>query len=374
MPATHGRTALSALCVAAVFILLLAVPFPAGAQDKESTPGWHPHGPEKDMKDWVQLKSGEWLRGEIELFRDLKMDFDSDELDDLQLDWDDIIAFRTPREMTFVFSRDRVYTGSASMRDGMIRINTAGGVREVHRRELLSVIEGSPRERNFWSVKANIGYTQRTGNTEQIDLATRIFVKREAVSSRLSLDSRGDYSENSGTETINKHQLSVRADLFISRKVYVTPASYEYYTDKFQNIDYRNTVGAGMGYFFFRRKDIEWSVGMGGGYQVTVPLSIEAGEDPKEKTGAVIPSSDLEWDITDDIELDISYSSRLGVPDIKNSTHHVAMDLSFDIYRDIFEITFTMVWDRVDSPTPFEDGTIPKKDDTRLVFGFGIDL
>ena len=55
-------------------LILIAAALPAGSQD------WHPAWPEKDTKDWVQLKSGEWVRGNMDLFRDLKMEFDSDEL------------------------------------------------------------------------------------------------------------------------------------------------------------------------------------------------------------------------------------------------------------------------------------------------------
>ena len=276
--------------------------------------------------------------------------------------------------MTFVFLGQRINTGSSSMRDGMIRINAGDGTVELPRGELLSIIEGSKRERNFWSGKLSIGYTQRTGNTEQIDLSTRLYIKREATRSRTSLDYRGDLSEVRGTETVNSHKGNLALDMFISRKFYITAASYEYFTDKFQNIDYRNTIGAGVGYFIFRRSKIDWSVGIGGAYQVTHFLSVEEGEDIDQRSGSVIPDMKLDWDITNDIEWKLEYSSRLGIPDIKTSTHHVASDMSVDIYKDIFELTFSVLWDRVDNPKAFEDGIVPKKDDIKMVFGFGIDL
>jgi putative salt-induced outer membrane protein YdiY len=302
------------------------------------------------------------------------MEFDSDELDDLVLDWEDITAFRTPSEMTYVFDGQLIYTGSASMRDGMIRINTVDGVRELPRRDLLSIIESNTREWNFWSVKASVGYTQRAGNTEQVDLSVSANVKREATRSRLSLEYRGDLSETQGAETANNHKASGMIDLFISRKLYITAVSYEYYSDKFQNINHRNTVGAGMGYFIFRRSKVDWSIGIGGGYQVTEFLSQEEGEDSSEKTGSVIPTIDLDWDITKNIEWELEYSSRLGVPDIKTSIHHAATTISIDFYKDIFELKFSVNWERVDNPKAFEDGSVPKKNDIKTIFGFGIDL
>ena len=362
---THGLY--MGVLISIVFGLSVC-PTPARSQE------WHPEEPSKSEKDWVQLKSGEWLRGSIDLFRDLKMDFDSDELDDLVIDWEDIAAFRAPRNLTFVFTGERVVVGPATMQDGVIRISTEDGIREFGRLELLSIIEDTPREINFWSSNAFFGITLRTGNTEQTDFSAWLKIKREATRSRLSLEYRGDFSEVSGEETVNSHKGTMLFDLFISRRFFITPFSYEYYSDKFQNIDYRSTIGAGVGYFLFRKSRIDWSVSLGGGYKVTTFLSVEEGEDMKDKTGSLIPSTKLETDITKDIELHIEYSSMIGVPDIESSTHHAAGTISIDIYKDIFELTFSVIWDRVDNPKAYEDNTVPEKDDLKMVFGFGIDL
>jgi hypothetical protein len=38
--------------------------------------------------DWVQIDSGEWLKGEIKRLLDEELYFDSDEFDDVSFDWD----------------------------------------------------------------------------------------------------------------------------------------------------------------------------------------------------------------------------------------------------------------------------------------------
>ena len=38
-----------------------------------------------DDADWVQLKSGEWLRGQLKYIQDKDVEFDSDELDEQTL-------------------------------------------------------------------------------------------------------------------------------------------------------------------------------------------------------------------------------------------------------------------------------------------------
>jgi len=335
---------------------------------------WNPPTPESDGKDWVQLKSGEWVRGTIEVFRDLKMEFDSDELDDLVLDWEDITAFRTGRAMIFVFSHERIYTGMGLMEGGTITVRTVENTIEFDSRELISIVKAGSREIQFWSTKANLGLTIRSGNSDQQDFSAKVDVRREGKRSRLQLDYRGDITKIEGEQTVGKHTGGAVLDLFLSRRFYVTLTDIEIYSDKFQNIDYRTTASAGVGYFFFRQSKIDWSVGIGGGYQSTFYLSVEEGEDGREQTFSVIPSTTLEADITKDIEVELDYKAQVGVPDPKNSIHSLNGLLSFDIYHDIFELTFSVTWDRVENPAPYEDGTVPERDDVKLMFGFGIDL
>jgi hypothetical protein len=235
-------------------------------------------------------------------------------------------------------------------------------------------LEDSPREINFWSAKASLGITARAGNTDQQDVSTIVRIKREATRSRMNIGYQGNFGEVSGERTIDNHVGTVDVNIFISRKLYVTPASVEYYADKFQNIDYRATIGAGGGYYFFRQGNIDWSVGLGGGYQVTRNLSVEEGQDQKSETGTVIPSTKLESDVTKDIELDFEYSSNIGVPDPKSSTHHLTSILTVDFLRDIFELSMSFTWDRVENPTAREDGSVPRRDDYRFAFGFAVDL
>ncbi len=354
--------------VVACLVFGLADTVSVGAQE------WHPPEPSPTEKDWVQLHSGEWVRGKIELFRDLKMEFDSDDLDDLVIDWSDIAAFRSPRILTFVFTGERVVTGTSSMKDKIILVTTESGTQEFSRSHLLSIIEGSPKEINFWSAKASIGVTARAGNTDQQDLTTILRIKREATSSRLNVGYQGNFGEVSGERTIDNHVANTDFNIFISRKVFVTPAAVEYYADKFQNIDYRTTIGAGGGYYFFRQGRIDWSVGLGGGYQATRFLSVEEGQDQKEETGTVIPSTTLESDVTKDIELNFNYGSKIGVPDPKSTTHHLTALFTVDFLKDIFELSTSFTWDRVENPKARSDGSVPQKDDFRLAFGFAVDL
>jgi hypothetical protein len=354
--------------IVAFLLLSLAGASPGWSQ------GWLPVEPAANEKDWVQLSSGEWIRGSIDLFRDLKMEFDSDDLDDLEIDWEDITAFRSPRILTFVFTHKRIVTGTSSLQDRVVRISTGTGIQEFPRSDLLSIIEGKPKEINFWAAKVNIDLSARSGNTDQNDLVILAKIKREATRSRLNILYEGNHGEFSGERTIENHQGNFDFNIFVSRKFYITPAAGEIYTDEFLNIDYRAQASAGGGYYFFRQSKIDWSVGLSGGYKETQFISVEAGEDQYEKTGTIVPTTKLETDITKDIELTFDYTSNIGVPDTKSSTHHMAAMLTVDLFGDVFEMSTSLTWDRDDNPTADEDGIIPKKEDIRLAVGFAIDL
>lgn len=55
--------------------------------------------PPADSFDWIQLKSGEWLKGRLKAMQDRKLEFDSEKLELLTFDWKDIRQARSPRTL-----------------------------------------------------------------------------------------------------------------------------------------------------------------------------------------------------------------------------------------------------------------------------------
>ena len=51
-------------------------------------------------------------------------------------------------------------------------------------------------------------------------------------------------------------------------------------------------------------------------------------------------------------------------------THHFDTGVEIELTSD-FDVHVAWVWDRVQNPQPLEDGSFPRQDDTRLVFGLG---
>jgi hypothetical protein len=65
--------------------------------------------------DWIQLKSGEWLRGRLYGMQNRELEFESDELDDLKFDWKDIHQVIVPQA--------RVSYGDRATASGSLRVD-----------------------------------------------------------------------------------------------------------------------------------------------------------------------------------------------------------------------------------------------------------
>lgn len=259
------------------------------------------------------------------------------------------------------------------MQGGVIRVKTFDGeIHEIPRRALLSILEGKQSEWNYWSIKANLGLTVRTGNTDQKDVNSTVKIRREAARSRLDLGYTVNYGEVDSVKTVDNTRGTASLAFFISRKFFITPFSGEIYSDQVQNVDYRASYGANAGYYFFRTGDLEWFVTLGGGYRTTGYRSVSAGEKEHEETASITPTTSFDMDITDDIEVSAEYTVDIGVPDPKQSTYHSVLNASVDLFKEIIELTGSLTFDRVESPKPSADGVVPKRNDIRLYFGIGI--
>jgi putative salt-induced outer membrane protein YdiY len=334
---------------------------------------WKPPEPSPESQDWIRLTSGEWLRGEIQVFLNDKLEFDSQELDELTLDWKDIAELRSPRILTYTFDKRRTATGTARMRADTLAIRTDLGPRAFLRSDLLTITEGALSEWNLWSAKISLGLIARAGNTDQEDLNTLVFLRRQAPRLRLGIEYKGNFSNTNDVQTVNSHRGDARFDYLVSRGFFVTPFSGELYSDKFQNINLRGTAGAGIGVFLFRKSDREWYVQLGGGYQHTRFVSVEPGESMEEQSGTILPSTALELDITGSLEFSCEYSAQVTIPDTKGTVHHALALFSFEI-TSILDLDLSLTWDRVENPKADAESNVPQRDDYRLSVGLGLDF
>jgi len=344
---------------------------PAEEPDKEQlkdTFRWETSKPTATDFDWVQLVSGEWLKGEIKgLYKD-SLEFDSDKLDLLTLDWEDVRYVETHIPGSAHIEGVGTVYGFFEIDQVTITVTNGDLVTVYDRNKLVSFITGGEDELDFWSSKLTLGLIVRSGNTDQVDYNAKLTVKRQTSFSRFNLDYVGNISNTQDVETINNHRITANADRFKTRSFFYRPIFGEYYKDKFSNIDARVTVGTGIGYTIIDTSRTEWNVTGGPGYQATKFVSVQAGENPEETTPALVVTTDYDLEMTKKIDFIYSYSITWVDNASGGYTHHMVTTFESEITGS-FDLDISFIWDHISKPTAAEDGTIPLSDDYRTTLG-----
>ena len=110
-------------CALTCSLLILALPGLA----QEPTHGFAPPDPEPNGREWVRMSSGEWLMGDLKNLRDDDFVFDSEDLNELTLDWDDVVELRSPRVLTYVFEDKVILVGTGLVRGSEVLIDDGTG-------------------------------------------------------------------------------------------------------------------------------------------------------------------------------------------------------------------------------------------------------
>ena len=101
--------------------------------------------PPADQFDWIQLTSDEWLKGKLIALYDDQVEFDSDKLGVLFLDWEDIRRFRGYQDHR-ITTRDNGYlSGHLEVYDDRISLGEGDNAHKLARSELIAIVPESER-------------------------------------------------------------------------------------------------------------------------------------------------------------------------------------------------------------------------------------
>src|SRR6266516_3969987 len=150
---------------------------------------WRPPQPSGDDEfDWIQLKSGEWLKGKLKSVQEEKLEFDSEELNLLTFDWKDIRTVRSPRLNSVRIEKIKPVDGSVFVTTNEVQVITATATNTYPRADLIAITPTGNRELDKWTGKISAGVSFRSGNTREADINTHASLERRTPDTRLSLD------------------------------------------------------------------------------------------------------------------------------------------------------------------------------------------
>ena len=148
------------------------------------SPNWVPPSALPEKFDWIQLTSGEWLKGDFKVLYDDKLEFDSDELDLLELDWEDVKQVRGHKLFSVRLEGPITVVGILKVVDDKVFVTTEKEVLEFDRSRLISIAYGEPKEIGYWSAKISLGLDIREGNSDQINYSASAYAQRRTSASR----------------------------------------------------------------------------------------------------------------------------------------------------------------------------------------------
>lgn len=344
----------------------------------DATPNgvWATAIPPTDEWDWVQTTSGEWLKGELKVMYSGNLEFDSDEFDLQNIDWDDVEQFHgTGKKRISIDGPDEpeVYVGELVVTKDKITIDTAEGKKEFPRSRLISITQDARTEWDNWAMKISLGLNFTRGNSTQTDFTAKANIRRRTPDNRFVIDYLGNISENSNAQTVNNHRLNTFFDMFVAKEYFFRPVFAEYFKDKFQNIDYRATIGVGAGYHIIDTPKTTWDVSGGPGYRRTRYISVAPGDSEDVDTPVLVLGTFYDTALTKTLDFNAKYDLGIVNEASGTYTHHAIATFEIEL-TSVLDFDVSFVWDRTQNPQVRADGTTPKQDDFQLLLTLGVDI
>lgn len=335
--------------------------------------------------DWIELDTGELLKGKIKTLYDNDLEFDSDHFGVITISWSDIKQLHSSTDHTLRLRReaakeraqgdkpgkkDGVVTGKLAMRDEKVEVS---GPREnvtLEQDDVLGIVTG--RKEDLWSVRLSMGGNFRRGNTDLDEYHAQIRVERRTVATRLNLNYRGNFSQTNEVETSNNHRVYGFFDYFMTARVFLRPIGFEYYRDPFQNLAHRLTIGGSIGYTLVDRSNLVVDVSAGPALQFTEFETVEEGNSTSENLAGVA-QAEVDWEIDSDLDFLGSYGLQFAPSDGGGLSLYFENTLIYELSGDI-DLELSLIWDRTGNPVSTSEGEEPDEDDLRLILGVGVEF
>ena len=340
-------------------------PIPPTTSTSEFRP-WNEAFETTDAFDWIQLKSGEWLKGRVKSLQEDKLEFDSDKLNQLEFHWKDVRMVRSPRPNSVRMEGRPPVIGSVMVTTNEVEIISSDSTNRFPRQQLLAIAPAGDRELDKWTAKLSTGVSFRAGNTREADADVHLTLQRRTPGTRFGLDYLGNYTKINGRQSEDNHRLIGEFDYFLSRRLYLRVPDVEYFRDPLQNLSHRLTVGSGVGYDLISTPRTEWSVTAGPAWQDNWFKSVETGETSNASSMAMVLSTRFDIELTARIDYIFEYRCQITSAEDGNNTHHAISTLEFDIHKRL-KLDLSLVWDRIANPKAESSGITPTPDDFRLI-------
>ena len=332
--------------------------------------------------DWMELQSGEWLKGSFEEIQSGDVVFDSEEMGVLTFDLADVKQIVTMGKSTVkIEEQDEPVEGKMTFENGKFSfLKDDGSAVNIETAQVASVAAGENKESSYWSANILLGLEVMSGNTEQVTATVQGHVQRRSADTRFIADYLSSYTEvDTNTTTANSIRVSSSFDIYQTAHFFWRAAYGEFYRDPFQNIEQRYTVAVGVGYDILYTPSTNWTITAGPGYQREnysndILNRTAEGNVSDFSSPVVYFNSSFEYDIMKDVDFYFTYNMYYQTEEAGTYIHHSIVGLDTEFVNDlVFNVSF--IWDKTANPQSFIDdlGVIqtPKQDDFMTMISLG---
>jgi hypothetical protein len=334
-----------------------------------TTRRWVPEEVGKGRFDWIELKSGEWLKGRLKYVQK-KVEIESDELEGQEFDFKDVKQI-IPADPMYT----KVKNGASTY--AKVRVEPDGVVVESNppvrmtRDQLESITRGGSRERDYWSGDLSASLSLQTGNTKQFSSTGQAELIRRSPDTRFDLSYVGNYSVNNGTENARDQRVGGNYDIFLNSDFFIRALNAEYYRDPLSNINHRITAGFGLGYYIFDNDKTEWFVAAGPSYQRVWFASTPEGERNIVDTPGATFQTRLKQSLTRRVDFILEDDFTFTKSESGTFSNHAIATLKFKKALEGLDLKISLIWDRIEDPQQEDGGAVPGRDDFRFTLGLG---
>jgi hypothetical protein len=263
--------------------------------------------------------------------------------------------------------------GNLWIDEKQILINSTGKTQEYSRSTLVSITPSAYRELDKWSADATLGFNIRQGNVDTVEYNLLLGLERRTPGSRIALDYLGNFNETEGLQIANNHRLNGSYNLFSGNRFFWRPLIGQYFRDIFQNIDHQGTVETGLGYELIDTSRTDWTVSAGLGLNYVRYRSVEEDNDRSQRSPAFSLGTDFETELSS--WMDYLLLAHVTFLDEASGSyqHHLLTTLSTELTGRL-DLDVSFIWDRIQKPQVRADGSVPEKDDYRLMLGLGFEF
>ena len=326
--------------------------------------------------DWIRLTSDEWLKGDlISLYKD-DLEFDSDELDLLILDWEKIAEIRSKGMQSVRLINGSVIEGWISMKDGVMSIKSSQQSYEFDSLQVMGIASSQVNLKDIWDAGVSLGVNVNKGNSETFDYTFTASIQRRTTTSRLKASYISNFSKNTFQETgeqsvtADSKRFTTQGDYIFTNDMFFRAVDFEYFSDTFQNVDDRYTYSIGIGYSIINENKMTWDITAGPGYQKTNFSNVSETEESNEKSAMVNLGTVFDYEINKQLDFVSDYQLKFVDKESGKALHQLKFILKIELIND-FDIDLTYYLNRTEEPRSDDDGITPEKNDYRFVVSLG---